>query len=106
PSQPAPASSQVAPLSLHDALPTCPARREGEHPEGHRARGLAHYGESPAQLDPPDIRRPKHVPECRAAIGGPELGWGFSVVGEARSEEHTSELQSRGQLVCRLPLAK
>src|SRR5690625_5723180 len=25
---------------------------------------------------------------------------------EARSEEHTSELQSRGQLVCRLPLEK
>src|SRR5690625_6681778 len=26
--------------------------------------------------------------------------------GEARSEEHTSELQSRGQLVCRLLLVK
>src|SRR5437870_11429033 len=27
-------------------------------------------------------------------------------LGEARSEEHTSELQSRGQLVCRLLLEK
>src|SRR5690625_1598653 len=30
----------------------------------------------------------------------------FEVVGLGRSEEHTSELQSRGQLVCRLQLEK
>src|SRR5690625_6820487 len=33
-----------------------------------------------------------------------DRGAGFD--SEARSEEHTSELQSRGQLVCRLLLAK
>src|SRR5690625_6094675 len=32
------------------------------------------------------------------------LGW--RVRGDARSEEHTSELQSRGHLVCRLLLEK
>src|SRR5437660_7618485 len=31
---------------------------------------------------------------------------GFSVAAVARSEEHTSELQSRGHLVCRLLLEK
>src|SRR5439155_8262509 len=36
--------------------------------------------------------------EIRAAGRAPDGAW--------RSEEHTSELQSRGQLVCRLLLAK
>src|SRR5437870_13579903 len=34
------------------------------------------------------------------------IGRGFVVMISARSEEHTSELQSRGQLVCRLLLEK
>src|SRR5207249_10082948 len=38
------------------------------------------------------------------AIGG---GWGtLSEIAMTRSEEHTSELQSRFDLVCRLPLEK
>src|SRR5690625_6843726 len=37
-----------------------------------------------------------HVAYTSRASGGPEI----------RSEEHTSELQSRGQLVCRLLLEK
>src|SRR5690625_6472632 len=45
-------------------------------------------------------------------VGGPNLISSFHVIGEifdrvydqARSEEHTSELQSRGHLVCRLLL--
>src|SRR3712207_8153723 len=34
------------------------------------------------------------------------LGWSFVAVLEQRSEEHTSELQSRQYLVCRLLLEK
>src|SRR5438445_1429514 len=34
------------------------------------------------------------------------LSWGVGTVGFARSEEHTSELQSRQYLVCRLLLEK
>src|SRR5690625_5371942 len=34
------------------------------------------------------------------------LGLGFMIDGQSRSEEHTSELQSRGHLVCRLLLEK
>src|SRR5207302_8780030 len=37
--------------------------------------------------------------------GGPHAGWGGRV-GAERSEEHTSELQSRENLVCRLLLEK
>src|SRR5256885_15077580 len=50
------------------------------------------------------------LPICRAADGGDHgLGKGGDVVQEApdgRSEEHTSELQSPCNLVCRLLLEK
>src|SRR5690625_814724 len=36
----------------------------------------------------------------------PATGRHLTIVGEFRSEEHTSELQSRGHLVCRLLLEK
>src|SRR2546429_6465621 len=41
-------------------------------------------------------------------LDGPDAGGGcdVSVYRDLRSEEHTSELQSRLQLVCRLPLEK
>src|SRR5690625_6438174 len=35
-----------------------------------------------------------------------QLGWGDPTQLDVRSEEHTSELQSRGHLVCRLLLEK
>src|SRR6266508_414493 len=41
---------------------------------------------------------------CCAACSAPTLGWSAGSPG--RSEEHTSELQSRGHLVCRLLLEK
>src|SRR5439155_24665559 len=52
----------------------------------------------PAIHQPGDLRRPRRVlaaPGDWPAVGRP-----------ARSEEHTSELQSRGHLVCRLLLEK
>src|SRR5204863_9055057 len=39
------------------------------------------------------------APDCRAGLGHRRAAW-------ARSEEHTSELQSRRDLVCRLLLEK
>src|SRR5262249_62112797 len=80
------ATTEISPLSLHDALPIwrrasagrrrrdMPAR---EHPSRRRA-----------------LRRPGH---CRATIAFPAV---------ERSEEHTSELQSLTNLVCRLLLEK
>src|SRR3712207_6914915 len=41
-----------------------------------------------------------------AAINGPAVGVGITLTLPMRSEEHTSELQSRQYLVCRLLLEK
>src|SRR2546422_4102327 len=43
-----------------------------------------------------------------AGLGGPGRTWGYRAAGRGlgRSEEHTSELQSRLHLVCRLLLEK
>src|SRR5205823_14139190 len=91
-----PAPTEIYTLSLHDALPIL-GRREGdvqpvEVPQwlstgllGLREHGLA------------DLEEPQHG-ELRALLAR-EL---FA----ARSEEHTSELQSLAYLVCRLLLEK
>src|SRR5690349_25119759 len=74
------ATTEIYTLSLHDALPICRARRPVEH-----ACILALDGFS-------EGRRAQHGMGCA-------LRW-------RRSEEHTSELQSRRDLVCRLLLEK
>src|SRR5437870_9062784 len=54
----------------------------------------------------PDRRRSPGVP-CRAATGSGPAAPGTTARGRRRrSEEHTSELESRGHLVCRLLLEK
>src|SRR2546422_10928284 len=69
------ATTEIYTLSLHDALPICPA-------EPVLRRVLAAAG-APTQVG--DVVLLRHL---------------------ARSEEHTSELQSRLHLVCRLLLEK
>src|SRR3954462_8316981 len=64
-----PATTEIYPLSLHDALPICPS--------------------PPAA---PSASPAPSRPRCRRR--------------EGRSEEHTSELQSHDNLVCRLLLGK
>src|SRR2546422_8777196 len=72
------ATTEIYTLSLHDALPIC---------RGDAAAGLA-----------------REVTGTGAGISlQPHLTGGGT---EARSEEHTSELQSRLHLVCRLLLEK
>src|SRR5690606_41616394 len=80
-------------LSLHDALPISGAGRSGNIRSG---------GSAGIRLWPGGRARPGAGPDkrctrtCRA--GTP--------ASSARSEEHTSELQSRENLVCRLLLEK
>src|SRR5207253_10494038 len=76
------ATTEIYTLSLHDALPI--------------------YQEIASLLR-------QHQDGGRAAAGGAGSGGGFSDPDHCRSgrsEEHTSELQSRGHLVCRLLLEK
>src|SRR2546422_3245234 len=62
-----------------------------------RRRGSQH------QLEQQRARQDLHSSLPRVAVGAPSQGSG---PGWSRSEEHTSELQSRLHLVCRLLLEK
>src|SRR3712207_8079395 len=76
------ATTEIYTLSLHDALPISP--RRAVDPPGRRGPALP-------RPDPGDL-------PARQADG--------RLHRQARSEEHTSELQSRQYLVCRLLLEK
>src|SRR3712207_8168616 len=83
------ATTEIYTLSLHDALPICePVAEPVDHADT-RAHGLVE------QLG---VRRVGVRAGRRELLGGLHL--------LARSEEHTSELQSRQYLVCRLLLEK
>src|SRR3712207_8370639 len=79
------ATTEIYTLSLHDALPIL-RRAHGGRPQRRRsgAPGAGRAG-------------PRHVPRPARRGRGYDAG---------RSEEHTSELQSRQYLVCRLLLEK
>src|SRR5262249_58482689 len=93
------ASPQLSPLSLHDALPISP--RVAHRPPGRPRRGSrprlrrrgvgAHLGTEGLVFH----GRGRRGGRCRA-----------SSISTRRSEEHTSELQSLTNLVCRLLLEK
>src|SRR5256885_12302615 len=95
------ATTEIYTLSLHDALPILgPARNRLEH------EGVAAAGEPgvQSQREGPlsSLMLERRVHEVRAAaLKHQGTQWTFT-----RSEEHTSELQSPCNLVCRLLLAK
>src|SRR2546427_1446275 len=78
------ATTEIYTLSLHDALPISPSRPPGRRSGRGRCSG----------------RRRTSPGRCR--------GWRAIRRGDprTRSEEHTSELQSQSNLVCRLLLEK
>src|SRR5205085_11844473 len=96
-----PLSSSRFPRSLHDALPIFAQRtqttiisllhlsKEG-HALGRRIKGITR---TIIQIDCPDPEQPGRL---KLWVGAVDL----------RSEEHTSELQSQSNLVCRLILEK
>src|SRR5690606_40789245 len=102
----APASPATYPLSLHDALPILGFRRE----DG-RAKGLPwlRYISVQHRRGRTLVRRfPRaSAPSTGAGRSGPRPNPYSSPSASPtpeRSEEHTSELQSRENLVCRLLL--
>src|SRR2546427_5157168 len=70
------ATTEIYTLSLHDALPICAAT----------VRAFGQQGLEHVELDDARLRLRRHLGQ--------------------RSEEHTSELQSQSNLVCRLLLEK
>src|SRR5256885_8713916 len=79
------ATTEIYTLSLHDALPICPRPGTNEPVGGVPERGAGAHGRRVSGRGPRD---------------------GSREPARARSEEHTSELQSPCNLVCRLLLEK
>src|SRR2546430_7999979 len=77
------ATTEIYTLSLHDALPISMTRRSGEAARHSRRRSGG---------------APTAACQCRRSS--------TSLAPALRSEEHTSELQSQSNLVCRLLLEK
>src|SRR5207302_9009519 len=89
-----PCTTDIYTLSLHDALPICDVVGSTRIPASCRSIGHGGGGSSSGLVP----RRPgsSYVTGQALAVDGERL----------RSEEHTSELQSRENLVCRLLLEK
>src|SRR5690606_41495251 len=87
-----PATAATPTLPLHDALPIA-----GEPNQRRSIREDPNHIASPADLP--------HQPFQRVGAQRPPNRFGHSCL-MGRSEEHTSELQSRENLVCRLLLEK
>src|SRR3712207_5194087 len=95
------ATTEIYTLSLHDALPICA-------PRGHHARVRQHRQGDRRLRAPHRLRAVALRPLRRRGAGRPRAhareravarrGGGAAAV---RSEEHTSELQSRQYIVCR-----
>src|SRR3712207_9373357 len=84
------APTEIYTLSLHDALPICRPRQ-----------GAPRRAEPPEKGGPRKEGRPYRLHRRRR--GGLRAR---KTIRRRRSEEHTSELQSRQYLVCRLLLEK
>src|SRR5699024_11629934 len=94
------AASHPFPLPLHDALPILRKWKPQQPHDVHRRRSTVHRGaDRMGWLD-------RGVPSRTARGGRRRRTLRLRSTREVRSEEHTSELQSRFDLVCRLLLEK
>src|SRR5438034_3159580 len=82
-------TTEIYTLSLHDALPICSPRSRAP---------TSSWGASTTSMRGPISRN------SPGAFSSPTSTWASSW--RSRSEEHTSELQSHSDLVCRLLLEK
>src|SRR5690606_42123546 len=103
---PAPSTPDTSTLSLHDALPICmpmPITRQTRPVTSETSR--TEFAASATIIDdsvtPNPVRLTMLTRICAPASNTPII---TSALPASRSEEHTSELQSRENLVCRLLL--
>src|SRR5690606_41823212 len=100
-----PAPTAFYPLSLHDALPIYPLRRQPWRVAQGGQDLLEGGGVHDEHLLPEQVDVAAHVEDRPGRPGdGHRLDTRHlgDPLGRLRSEEHTSELQSRENLVCRL----
>src|SRR5205085_3590052 len=99
-----PAPTPVYTLSLHDALPISP--RAGKEAPKTRCVHYRGYGTGNPRSGVVTVARHARKRGLRTVsvttCDSRDFPWDF----RARSEEHTSELQSQSNLVCRLLLEK
>src|SRR3712207_8541880 len=91
------ATTEIYTLSLHDALPILDERE---------ITGGEHNGLSECQHGSRVDIALERLPDLLETGRGPAVGREHGLLLVERSEEHTSELQSRQYLVCRLLLEK
>src|SRR5207253_11017741 len=92
-------------LSLHDALPILPGSSSTRLPRHSLLLASYHMSRPCLKPESPCLRKITEQPAAPGLDGGVQYRPIDSNVGTPRaprSEEHTSELQSRGHLVCRL----
>src|SRR5262249_57033218 len=91
-------TTDLSTLSLHDALPICHVQPLVEGPIVDRAVAEERDRDAARLQQLEAVARPRGLEDARPDdAAGPH---------QARSEEHTSELQSLTNLVCRLLLEK
>src|SRR5207249_9845014 len=100
---PPPSTPGLSPLSLHDALPIWNDRSHlgaaRPHPGAIRGDGIQEHFKRGDQVGL--VENHQRIRSQQSCVVGPHLPRN-----PVRSEEHTSELQSRFDLVCRLLLEK
>src|SRR5206468_12763827 len=101
-----PSPPPLSPLSLHDALPIfrlVPRLQPRVQLLPHRVRPLPRAERLDVDVDPPPGAEHQQVQgEPADPRQEPVREERLTAPGPPRSEEHTSELQSRSDLVCRL----
>src|SRR5690606_41248746 len=99
-------STRRSPLTCIDFLSTCPATTEIYTLSLHDALPIFRFGNvigSRGSVIPLFLEQ---LGQGRITVTDPRMSRFMMTVEQARSEEHTSELQSREKLVCRLLLEK
>src|SRR5207247_8634545 len=100
------AATQISAAALHDALPISSGGGRGGADFGRGPRDRSH-GTSQGHASPPTAARrvlaSRRMPQPPSWLDGSTLAPAQRAVAprRTRSEEHTSELQSRVDLVCR-----